>query len=90
MDELIIRDLEASYGNNQVGIARTREARVSLEKSADALAQENGDYWLLDFVRSKDSYLLRTATSYLARAIHENLRGEPDSARLSARQAQQI
>ena len=41
----MIRDLAASYGNNQVSIARTREARISLEKSSHALAQESGDYW---------------------------------------------
>jgi CHAT domain-containing protein len=90
MDELMIRDLEAAYGNNQVSIARTREARLSLGKSAEAFARQIGDYWLLDFVRSEDSHFLGTATSYLIRAIHENQVGEPDSALSSSRHAKQI
>jgi CHAT domain-containing protein len=90
LDDLMIRDLEASYGVQNANFAGTHQVRKLLEKSAEMLAQKNGDHWLEDFLRSKDSSLLRTATLYLVRAIHENQTGEPDFARSSAHKAQQL
>jgi hypothetical protein len=86
----MIRDLAASHGVDQRGIVRPRQTSASLEKSAEDMAHEYGDYWLHDFVRSQDSSGLQTATSYLIRAIHENQAGEPDFARSNAHQAQQL